>query len=109
MISESISSDIICIIPSLLAVWVEEVSQWPKESNKWLLHFEQVTIDDDEGKDPSSPRTKKQMCRAENFVNFHEKLGALCRGLLQDVSSQLFEEEAVLFKEKVSDPTRIYT
>jgi len=44
----------------------------------------------------------KQLCRVENFVNFHAPMSALCHGSIQAGVSELFEEPAVLFKEKIN-------
>lgn len=72
---------------------VEDISKWEKVSDKWLLHWEQV---------PGGAPGEKMMCRAENFADYHESMGHLCRGPLLHLCSRLFEEAAVLFKEKIN-------
>jgi hypothetical protein len=74
-----------------IAQWVEDISRWPKTSNKWLIHYELASSSD-----------TKIMCRAENFLAYHDKLSELCQTLIQDIVSQLFKEAAVLFKEKIN-------
>ena len=72
--------------------WVEEISAWPKSEGKWLQHWELSKTDG----------TSKILCRSENFVDYHAEVKTLCCGFVQDVVTQLFEEPAVLFKEKIN-------
>jgi hypothetical protein len=72
--------------------WAEEISEWPKTDGKWLLHWEES----DEAPDG------KIVCRAENFVNYHQGMQELSKGMLADVVSQLLGEKALLFKEKIN-------
>lgn len=72
--------------------WAEEISNWPKADGKWLLHWEASNAAPD----------GKIFCRAENFVNYHDGMGKLSKGLLADVVTQLVGEEAILFKEKIN-------
>lgn len=72
-----------------VSAWVDEVAAWEPAENKWLLHHEMT----DNG---------KQMCRAENFVNYHQGLSRLSRELLQGVVAQVWDEAALLFKEKIN-------
>jgi ectoine hydroxylase-related dioxygenase (phytanoyl-CoA dioxygenase family) len=64
-----------------------------------LIHFEENTESVD----------GKQLCRAENFANYHDGFNRLCRENVQRVASRLFQidsgdvsEGAVLFKEKIN-------
>ena len=76
--------------PAALSAWIEDISRWePHVEGKWLIHFELVG-------------DKKQLCRAENFVDFHSQLDRFCRGGLRALVGSLFEQEAVLFKEKIN-------
>ena len=91
------------IPPANVGNWVEEISQWPKAENKYLLHWEL-----------NQTTGEKIMCRAENFVNYHEPFAALAKDCVLRVVSQLFEDPvpssvktdtsggAVLFKEKIN-------
>ena len=76
-----------------LSAWVDDVASWPVAPGKWLTHFEL-------GTDGAS----RQLCRAENFVDYHAPLSNLCRGLggLLGLVSALLGQEAVLFKEKIN-------
>lgn len=80
------------ISPTLLSDWTNEIAHWsPSHDGKWLLHWEAVG---EEG--------ERALCRAENFVNYHEGVRDLCSTKINDVVSQLFREPAVLFKEKIN-------
>jgi predicted HD phosphohydrolase len=78
------------ILPGDVSDWVNEISNWPKTENKWLLHWE------------LTQNNEKQMCRAENFVDYHAGMKAVCMDSLLPVVGQLFNETAVLFKEKIN-------
>lgn len=76
--------------------WVDDISQWPKTENKWLMHHELV-------QDFENPNNLiRKICRTENFVNFHPMMNEFCRGVVQNIVSSLFKEDAVLFKEKIN-------
>ena len=76
--------------PAALSAWIDEISRWePHVEGKWLIHFELVG-------------DRKQLCRAENFVDFHSQLDIFCRGGLRAMVGSLFDQEAVLFKEKIN-------
>jgi predicted HD phosphohydrolase len=90
------------VAPEDVSNWVEEIAAWPKAEDKWLLHWE------------LNNNNVKIMCRAENFVNYHDGMARLARECVLGVASQLFEDPvpctsttntaggAVLFKEKVN-------
>jgi len=80
------------ISPSQLAGWVSEVSSWPKGDRSWLHHYELA----------QAGKGERVLCRTENFLDFHPSLGGLCQGPLLDAVSQLFGEQASLFKEKIN-------
>ena len=64
-----------------------------KTESKWLVHFEM----NDKG--------EKQLCRAENFIAYSESLRSLCAhddSCILTITSALFKEKAVLFKEKIN-------
>lgn len=105
--------------------WVTEISQWEKVDKKWLLHWEKrsagsttdstecVSAAVDNGNDADASAisdsimttkhsSDKQLCRVENFVDYHAKMSEFCRGPLRHLCSQLFSEEAALFKEKIN-------
>lgn len=70
--------------------WVNEISQLNEPSNKCLFHYELNSLQ------------QRQLCRCENFINYHSSFGYLVKVLLQSIVSQLFHEEAILFKEKIN-------
>lgn len=78
------------ITPENVVSWVDEISSWAPAEKKWLQHWEL-----------SSDNTKI-LCRSENFVNYHPPMKDLCCSSVLSVVSQLFGEEAVLFKEKIN-------
>lgn len=72
--------------------WVKDICSWPKAENKWLLHHELSTTNPDE----------KLLCRIENFANYHNEIGVLTKDWVLNLVSQLFQESAVLLKEKIN-------
>ena len=61
----------------------------PSQIGKWFLYYENVN-------------GNKTLCRTENFLPYHEGVRNLIHGKLSKVMSDLFREEAVLFKEKIN-------
>lgn len=59
------------------------------ESGSYTQHFERRN-------------GERALCRVENFVPFHEGLGQLAAERIAPLVSQLFGEEACLFKEKIN-------
>mmetsp|Transcript_35653 Transcript_35653/g.65352 ORF Transcript_35653/g.65352 Transcript_35653/m.65352 type:complete len:487 (-) Transcript_35653:265-1725(-) len=78
--------------PRHLSTWAEEISNWPKSDDKWLLHWE---VDE-------TAAGGKIFCRAENFVDYHEGMKELANDFLVDVVSQVAGESTLLFKEKIN-------
>jgi 2-aminoethylphosphonate dioxygenase len=77
--------------PEQIVTWCEEIASWPKVENQWLSHWE------------LNPETnEKIMCRSENFLDYHEGMSMLARQIILPIVSQLFNETAVLFKEKIN-------
>lgn len=74
---------------TLLRAWIDELMTWP-DDGPWLQYREATT---------AGPR----LCRSENFVPFHDGLGALLTdGVLVESASALLAEPAVLYKEKIN-------
>lgn len=72
--------------------WTSEIAEWPETPGKWMKYFE-----------ASSEAGKKQLCRVENFVPYHESYA----DFLQDprklkLISELMGEPAILYKEKIN-------
>jgi predicted HD phosphohydrolase len=74
-----------------VSTWIDDISTWEPSTDKWIIQYE-----------ASKESLGKQLCRAENFVDFHENMNLLSRKVVQDVVSGLFHEPAVLFKEKIN-------
>lgn len=73
-----------------LQVWVSDISNWEPTQDKWMHHYEST---------PDGPR----LSRSENFVPYHTGMKAtVTRGKVLDVVSELMEEPAVLYKEKIN-------
>eukprot|EP01137_Pigoraptor_chileana_P009480 Opistho-2@57831 len=72
-----------------LLKWTEDVASWPETPGKWMQYFE-------------VKNGKRLLCRTENILPFHSGLEHLVRGKLTDACSDLFGEDAVIFKEKIN-------
>jgi 2-aminoethylphosphonate dioxygenase len=75
-----------------LGEWVSDLESRPEAPGRWMKYFERSSADD-----------ARQLCRVENFLEYHDGL----RGLLQRTDllaalAALFGEPAVLFKEKIN-------
>lgn len=72
--------------------WVDEIQNWPETAGRHMMYFENNLVRDGE----------RTLNRVENFVPYHTGMADLLTSDLQDACSRLFEEEAVLFKEKIN-------
>jgi ectoine hydroxylase-related dioxygenase (phytanoyl-CoA dioxygenase family) len=75
-----------------ISAWTEEVANYPEVPGKYMMYFERSRSDG-----------SRILCRIENFVPHHggfAKLITDCR--MQQAVSELFGEEAVLFKDKIN-------
>ena len=73
-----------------LQTWVSEISCWETTLDKWMHHYEST---------PDGPR----LSRSENFVPYHSDMKTLVTsGKVLAVVSELMEESAVLYKEKIN-------
>ena len=76
-----------------LVEWVEDLESRPETAGKWMKYFEK----------PANNPNGRQLCRVENFLQFHDGFNDLLRGeKLIGVLSELMDEPAVLFKEKIN-------
>ncbi len=76
-----------------MRLWTDELIDLPETPGKWMKYFETST-------DNSDPR---MLCRIENFIEFHEGWSSIILSThLFSILEQLFEEPAVLFKEKIN-------
>lgn len=75
-----------------IARWTQEVAESPETPGRDWKYFETSAADG-----------ARILCRIENFVPHHEGFGALItRRKMQQAVSELFGEEAVLFKDKIN-------
>ena len=76
-----------------VARWTEEVTRYPEEPGRHMVYYEEHIHEPGQ----------RVLSRIENFCPFHDGFDALLRcGLAARTVSQLFAEEAVLFKEKIN-------
>lgn len=76
-----------------ITAWTDEVSAWPETPGRHMMYFEQSRLE------PGS----RILCRMEDIEPFHAGFRALfCSGKMQGVVSELFGEDAVLFKDKIN-------
>ena len=76
-----------------LLAWVVDMQTRPESAGKWMKYFEA----------PVGEPGGRQLCRVENFLQFHTGFDALLRGeRLIGILSELMGEPAVLFKEKIN-------
>ena len=71
--------------------YADELMSWPETPGKWMKYFE------------TTPAGDKQLCRVENFLDYHPALDLIARGNKTiDLLSDLMAEPAVIFKEKMN-------
>lgn len=74
-----------------LTDWTIDFQQRPEKAGCWMKYFE------------SGADGVRQLCRVENFLQFHSGLAALINGpRMLAIVAALFGEPAVLFKEKIN-------
>jgi ectoine hydroxylase-related dioxygenase (phytanoyl-CoA dioxygenase family) len=72
--------------------WTDEIAAGPEVPGKIMMYFEQSR---DDG--------SRILCRIENFVPYHDGFSKLItQKRMQQAVSELFGEEAVLFKDKIN-------
>jgi ectoine hydroxylase-related dioxygenase (phytanoyl-CoA dioxygenase family) len=75
-----------------ISAWTNEVADYPEVPGKYMMYFERSQADG-----------ARILCRIENFVPYHDGFSKLitdCR--MHQAVSELFGEEAVLFKDKIN-------
>ena len=74
-----------------LLKWSSEIENWEETPGKWMKYFE------------STNKSPRQLCRIENFLQYHDGFNELARGeKTLELLSSLMKEKAVLFKEKIN-------
>ena len=72
--------------------WTNEVAGSPEKPGHYMMYFE-----------PSKQDGSRIISRIEDFVSFHEGFAELItRRRMQQAVSELFGEQAVLFKDKIN-------
>lgn len=78
---------------NLLVDGTNEIDNWPDMAGKWMKYYEKQL----------GANGEKLLCRIENFVDFHAGMKYLLTGQkLVGLTSQLFGEQATLYKEKIN-------
>jgi 2-aminoethylphosphonate dioxygenase len=72
--------------------WVNDIQQWPETPCRHMMYFENSLTE------PGA----RVLNRVENFLPYHTQMAALIEDDLLSACSRLFEEQAVLFKEKIN-------
>ncbi|MFQ5660769.1 MAG: phytanoyl-CoA dioxygenase family protein [Gammaproteobacteria bacterium] len=76
-----------------ITAWTREVSDYPEIAGKYMMYFEQSRLDPD----------KRLLCRMEDIGPYHQGFNALFNDdRLKGCVSQLFGQEAILFKDKIN-------
>ena len=84
-----------------LSKWSNEVAQWAKDdqlvdngdtTGPWLKHFEVI----------GGKQDNVQIARVENFSKRHDGFGKLTFGVANDLVSQVYATDALLFKDKLN-------
>ena len=73
--------------------WIDEVTQYPEVPGKYMMYFEQSQIEPNQ----------RLLSRMEDVEPYHQGFSDLfTKGAIQQITSQLFGDEAVLFKDKIN-------
>ncbi|KJE93341.1 epoxidase subunit A [Capsaspora owczarzaki ATCC 30864] len=69
--------------------WTDQISALPETKGKWMQYFE-------------NKNGQRLLCRTENFLDYFPELDQLIRGKITDAVSDLLQEPALLYKEKIN-------
>ena len=72
--------------------WTADLESRPESPGEYMMYYEQSLLE---------PRDRI-LQRIENFYPYHTDYRALLDGVLRDTVGQLFDEAAVLFKDKIN-------
>ncbi|MBI3555844.1 MAG: phytanoyl-CoA dioxygenase family protein [Deltaproteobacteria bacterium] len=76
-----------------LGTWTKELANLPETPGKWMKYFEKSVTGHD----------KRMLCRLENFIPYHAGFNEFLNDARKlAILSQLMEEPAILFKEKIN-------
>lgn len=75
-----------------LREWTEEISAWPESAGQWMKYFE-----------TPQETSERLLCRMENIIDYHAGWkGIIYNEKLMSILAELFDEPAILFKEKLN-------
>ena len=73
--------------------WTEEVTNYPEVAGNVMMYFEESKLE----------KGKRILSRMEDIEPFHKGFSDLfVHGEIQQITSQLFDDDAVLFKDKIN-------
>jgi hypothetical protein len=76
-----------------LKKWTDDVLDYPEVPGKYMMYFEKSLQDNNQ----------RILCRLENIEPYHDGFSRIFQdGKLRDAVSDLFTEEAVLYKDKIN-------
>ncbi len=76
-----------------ITAWCDEVADYPEVPGKYMMYFEHSQLD----------TAQRILSRMEDFEPYHEGFSRLfTMGKLKTCVDELFDEEAVLFKDKIN-------
>ncbi len=76
-----------------IIAWTDEVTNYPEVPGKYMMYFEQSQLDSD----------KRILSRMEDVEPYHKGFSELfTQGEIQKITSQLFDDDALLFKDKIN-------
>lgn len=76
-----------------MTAWTDEVTNYPEVPGKYMMYFEESKLE------PG----KRILSRMEDIEPFHTGFSEIfTKGKIQKITSQLFDDEAVLFKDKIN-------
>jgi phosphonate degradation associated HDIG domain protein len=82
-----------------LSAWVDDLAQRPETPGLWMKYFEPGQP----SQHGNAAADARLLCRVENFLQYHDGFAQLINGRRTlAMLTQLFDEPAVLFKEKVN-------
>jgi hypothetical protein len=91
---------------NLLLKSIDLMDNWPDSPGKFMKYYEDILVEQtgEEKAEVQAKVTKKKVLqRIENFVQYNPGLDFICNGdKLVKSCSQLFQEKALLYKEKVN-------
>ena len=76
-----------------ITAWIDEITNYPEVIGKYMMYFEESKLE------PG----KRILSRMEDIEPYHKGLSNLMvHGEIQQITSQLFGDQAILFKDKIN-------